>query len=61
MHVPRGTLIGCRTDAIYLDHEPGWGRYDDGRPGRFRRVTDLTGPLAAPHSHPELVNLKAET
>ena len=46
LHVPPDTLIGCYTDALYLTADPGWP--DDGRPGRFRRKGNLTGPHPTP-------------
>lgn len=61
LHVARSTLIACRTDAIYLDHDPRWSAHDDGIPGRFRRQTNVAGPMPAPHTHTELLTLREGT
>lgn len=55
LHVPAGELVGFRTDAVYLARDPGWA--DDGRPGRLRRTITRAGPLEAPHTHAELLEL----
>lgn len=53
LHVPASSLVAFRTDAIYLDADPGWG--DDGRPGRLRRTLKRAGPLPAPQNADELL------
>lgn len=55
LHVPARSLVAFRTDAIYLDHDPGWP--DDGRPGRYRRQVRVAGPMPAPASHAQLLEV----
>jgi hypothetical protein len=56
LHVPRGWVVGFRTDAIYLTHDPRWP--DDGRPGRYRRKTTVPGPMVAPTNQTQLLALR---
>lgn len=56
LHVPRSSVLGFRTDALYLTENPRWP--DDGKPGRFRVKGALRGPVAAPGSLAELFALR---
>jgi hypothetical protein len=56
LSLPRATILGCNTDAIYTTLDPGWP--DNGQPGQFRSKGCLEGPLPAPHSEDELYRLK---
>jgi hypothetical protein len=56
LHVPRPAVVGFRTDALYLTCDPGWP--DDGKAGRFRVKGRTVGPLPAPRSGLELIELR---
>ncbi|HEY7350389.1 MAG TPA: hypothetical protein VH599_18890 [Ktedonobacterales bacterium] len=56
LSLPRATILGVNTDAIYVTVDPGWP--DDGTPGSFRSKGVLAGPLAAPRTEEDLRRLK---
>ncbi|MFG2844236.1 hypothetical protein ACGF12_13840 [Kitasatospora sp. NPDC048296] len=58
LHMPPGTVVAFRTDAIYLDlaKDPGWPYQD--APGDYLLKGLLPGPLAAPTSEGELMALR---
>ncbi|MGW4204998.1 hypothetical protein [Streptomyces sp. NPDC004726] len=58
LHVPADTVIGMRTDALYLAADPGWA--DDGEPGRYRLKGRLDGERARPVDEAQLDALKSE-
>lgn len=57
LSVPRETILGCRTDAIYLTDRPAWT--DSGFPGQFVCKGYLEKTVNAPRLHAELLELKA--
>jgi hypothetical protein len=59
LHVPRDQVIAFRTDAIFLNADPGWE--DDGKIGRFRVKghTDTIRPW--PTTNAELFRLRDES
>lgn len=56
LHLPPGTVLGMRTDALYLSTDPGWP--DDGEMGRLRLESKLTGPFARPQDDADISALK---
>ena len=58
LSLPRETILGCNTDAIYTTFDPGWP--DDETPGQFRSKGWLAGPLPAPHTEDDLYHLKTQ-
>jgi hypothetical protein len=56
LHLPASSVVGMRTDALYLTERPAWP--DDGKVGRLRLKAWQQGPLPAPRSHAELVALR---
>ncbi|MEV6478026.1 hypothetical protein [Streptomyces sp. NPDC051657] len=56
--VPPHTVIGCRTDAVYLTAEQGWA--DDGKPGRYRLKGKLDGEMPRPTNDAELDAMKTK-
>lgn len=56
LSVHRSTLLGVRTDAIYMTADPGWP--DDGRAGRYTLRTDVTADYRAPRTNSELWALR---
>lgn len=46
LHVPPGTVLGMRTDALYLSVDPEWP--DDGKPGRYRLKGKVLGQMTRP-------------
>lgn len=56
LHVDPSTVLAVRTDAVYLTTDPGWP--DDGKTGRFRKVSEAVGPMPAPRSHAELLAVR---
>ncbi|MFK0150419.1 hypothetical protein ACIQUZ_35610 [Streptomyces griseus] len=54
--VPADSVIGCRTDAVYLSTDPRWP--DDGKPGRFRLKGKLEGSMQRPTTDAELDAMK---
>lgn len=58
LSLPRATILGCNTDAIYTASDPHWP--DDGTPGQFRSKGCLAEPLPAPHTEEALHRLKEQ-
>ncbi|MFJ8188096.1 hypothetical protein [Streptomyces sp. NPDC096105] len=58
LHVPAGTVLGMRTDALYLSADPGWP--DDGKPGRFRLKGKLVGEMPRPVNDAQLDAVKTK-
>lgn len=56
LHVPPGSVLGMRTDALYLSADPKWA--DDGEPGRFRLKGQLVGDLVRPTDEATLEVMK---
>jgi hypothetical protein len=57
LHLPAASVVGFRTDAIYLAGDaPDWA--DDGKPGRFRVKGSLPGPVAWPEDGAALLALR---
>lgn len=56
LSVARSTLLGVRTDAIYMTDDPGWP--DDGKVGRFTIRADWRGDYSRPTNNVELWALK---
>lgn len=56
LHTNRSSLVGVRTDAIYMDSDPSWP--DDGKVGRFRLKRSIPGPHPRPDSHRQLLALR---
>lgn len=59
LHVPAPDVIGFRTDALYLAHDPEWP--DDGAVGRFRVKGRLHQPVPWPANVAELLALRDES
>lgn len=59
LHVPGSAVIGFRTDALYLTHDPQWP--DDGEVGRFRCKGRITEPRPWPATVAELLALRDES
>lgn len=58
LHVPPGTVLGMRTDALYLSADPEWP--DDGEPGRYRLKGRLIGERPRPTTDAQLEAMKTE-
>jgi hypothetical protein len=59
LHVPRETLVGCHTDALWASQDPLWA--DDGRIGTMRRKgtpRTFEPPAPAPRTMRDLDRLK---
>jgi hypothetical protein len=56
LHVPPGTVVAFRTDAIYLTGAHPWPYH--GQPGDYLYKGHLTGPVPAPTSEEELLTLR---
>jgi hypothetical protein len=56
LSIPRASILGCRTDAVYLTERPDWK--DSGFPGQFICKGHLAGTLSAPHTHADLLHLR---
>jgi len=56
--VPRSSVVACRTDAIYLDHDPHW--HDTGAVGQFRHVRTWVEQSERPRPS-DLASLQAVT
>src|SRR5690606_21657835 len=54
--VERSELVAFRTDAIYMTTDPHWN--DDGRPGRYRHVRTIPGPIKRPTTQRELLAVR---
>lgn len=59
LHVPRDEVIAFRTDAIYLNSDPGWP--DDGKIGRFRVKGRINTVRPWPLDNTELFRLRDES
>jgi hypothetical protein len=59
LHVPRDEIIAFRTDAIYLNADPGWP--DDGKIGRFRVKGKIRETRPWPQTNTELFQLRDES
>jgi hypothetical protein len=57
LSVPRSSILGCRTDAVYLTEKPNWT--DTGYCGQFVCKGFLSGKLTAPRTSEDLIKLKA--
>ncbi|MFJ9521828.1 hypothetical protein ACIRPK_26690 [Kitasatospora sp. NPDC101801] len=56
LHVPPGTVVAFRTDAIYLTQDPGWP--SRGVPGDYLLKGILPGPVPTPTTVEELLVLR---
>jgi hypothetical protein len=56
LHVPAGTVVAFRTDALYLTGTHPWPYHR--QPGDYLLKGHLTGPVAAPSSEEELLALR---
>lgn len=56
LHVPAGTVIAFRTDALYLTGTHPWPYHR--QPGDYLLKGHLTGPVTAPTSEEELLSLR---
>lgn len=56
LHVPPGTVVAFRTDAIYLTQDPGWP--SRGVPGDYLLKGVLPGPVAKPTTVVDLLALR---
>lgn len=59
LSVPASTVLGCRTDAVFLTADPQWP--DDGKVGRLQRRQDRVGRYSWPTSNVGLMRLKDRT
>jgi hypothetical protein len=57
LHVDPSTIVACRTDAVYMTADPGWG--DDGRVGRLSRRYSSRTLAPWPQSHRELLAVRS--
>ncbi|MFI1018141.1 Mucin-19 [Streptomyces sp. NPDC020965] len=57
LHLPPGSIIAFRTDAIYTTTTPDWAYH--GEPGEYRRKGHLPHPVAAPNTMEEFSSLQA--
>ncbi|MEJ8653737.1 hypothetical protein WKI65_38245 [Streptomyces sp. MS1.AVA.3] len=58
LHVPAGSVVAFRTDAVYLTAPAGWPYH--GNPGEYLLKGHLPGPVAAPATEEELLALRDE-
>lgn len=56
LNADAATVLGFRTDAVYLTRDPHWN--DDGRPGRLRVQRRRSGPFPWPTSHAALLAVR---
>lgn len=56
LSVHRHTLLGVRTDALFMTEDPRWP--DDGKVGRFTKRLDVERSYAPPTNNVELLALK---
>ncbi|MCQ4044756.1 hypothetical protein ACFOSC_32980 [Streptantibioticus rubrisoli] len=56
LHVPAGSVIAFRTDALYLTAPQNWPYH--GQPGDYLYKGHLTGPLPAPTTEEDLLRLR---
>lgn len=57
LHLPAGSVVAFRTDAIYTSEPTGWGDDDDGKPGRYR-YKGAHGPGPWPRSGTDVLRMK---
>ncbi|MGW0955333.1 hypothetical protein ACWDAO_07715 [Streptomyces sp. NPDC001212] len=56
LHIPPGTVVAFRTDALYLTQPQNWPHHH--QPGDYLLKGQLTGPLPAPTTEEELLTLR---
>ncbi|KIF67155.1 hypothetical protein HY68_36285 [Streptomyces sp. AcH 505] len=56
LHVPAGSVVAFRTDAVYLTEHHPWPYH--GQPGDYLTKGHLTGPIPAPTSEEALLTLR---
>jgi hypothetical protein len=56
LHVPAGSVVAFRTDALYLTVDPSWPYHN--QPGDYLLKGRLTGPVKAPASEDDLLALR---
>ncbi|MFD9831979.1 hypothetical protein [[Kitasatospora] papulosa] len=56
LHTPSGSVVAFRTDAVYLTQPQNWPYH--GQPGDYLNKGHLTGPITAPTTEDELLNLR---
>ncbi|GAA1930483.1 hypothetical protein [Streptantibioticus ferralitis] len=57
LHLPPGTVVALRTDAIYTTHAAAWPYH--GEPGDYLLKGRLPGPITGPRTEEELLALQA--
>jgi hypothetical protein len=57
LHLPPGTVVAFRTDAIYTTHDAAWPHHS--QPGDYLRKGHLPGPVTGPRTEEELLSLQA--
>ncbi|PNE43571.1 hypothetical protein AOB60_00905 [Streptomyces noursei] len=58
LHVPAGSVVAVRVDAIYLTEDPRWPYH--GQPGEYLKKGHLVGPMPHPRSEDDLLRLRNE-
>jgi len=56
LHVPAGSVVAFRTDAVYVTADAGWPYH--GQPGEYLMKGHLPGPVPAPRTEEELLALR---
>ncbi|WP_276615824.1 hypothetical protein [Streptomyces sp. A0592] len=56
LHAPPGSVVAFRTDAVYLTGPQNWPYH--GQPGDYLYKGHLAGPVPAPTTEDELLNLR---
>ncbi|WP_405419353.1 hypothetical protein [Streptomyces erythrochromogenes] len=56
LHAPPGSVVAFRTDAVYLTGPQNWPYH--GQPGDYLHKGHLAGPVPAPTTEDELLNLR---
>lgn len=57
LHLPSGSIVAFRTDAIYTTADPGWPYH--GQPGEYLVKGRLPGPVTAPTTEEEFFILQS--
>ncbi|SFL69303.1 hypothetical protein [Streptomyces pini] len=56
LHLPPGSVVAFRTDAIYTTTDPAWPYH--GHPGDYLKKGHLPGPVTGPRTEDELLSLQ---